>query len=60
MYILYGWAMSQKPPISNFVWIQDNSQFNEDFVKSYNEEIEADVQYMEKLLDNHTNLPFLP
>ena len=52
--------MSQKPPINNFVWIQDNSQFNEDFVKSYNEEIEVDVQYIEKLPDNHTNLPFLP
>ena len=58
--------MSQKPPINNFGWIQDNSQFNEDFIKHYNEEIdegyflEVDVQYMEKLSDNHNNLPLLP
>ena len=46
---LYGWAMSQKFPINNFVCIEDTSQFNEDFIKSYNEEndkeyfVEVDV-----------------
>ena len=25
---LYGWAMSQKLPVNNFVWIKDTSQFN--------------------------------
>ena len=35
---LYGWAMSQKHPVNNFEWIEDTSQFNEDFIKSYNEE----------------------
>ena len=30
--------MSQKLPVNNFEWIKDNSQFNEDFIKSYNEE----------------------
>ena len=34
----YGWAMLQKLPVSNFEWIKDNSQFNEDFIKNYNEE----------------------
>ena len=28
---LYGWAMSQKLPVNNFDWIEDTSQFNEDF-----------------------------
>ena len=44
-------AMSQKLPVNKFEWIEDTSQFNEDFIKSYNEEsdegnfLEADVQY---------------
>ena len=32
--------MSQKLPVNNFEWIEDTSQFNEDFIKSYNEESE--------------------
>ena len=60
---LCGWAMSQKLPANNFKWIEDTSQFNEDFIKHYNEEsgegyfLEVDVQYPEKL---HNDLPFLP
>ena len=33
---LYGWAMSQKLPVNNFGWIKDTFQFNEDFIKNYN------------------------
>ena len=33
---LYGWAMLQNHPVNNLGWIQDSSQFNEDFVKNYN------------------------
>ena len=50
---LYGWAMLQKPSANNFEWIEDTSQFNEDFIKSYNEEsdeeyfIEVGIQYLE-------------
>ena len=50
-------------PVNNFEWIKDTSQFNEHFIKIYNEEsdegyfMEVDVQYLEKL---HIFLPFLP
>ena len=63
---LYGWAMSQKLPVNNFKWIQDTSEFNEDFIKNYNEEsdkgyfLKFDVQYLEKLHELRNYLPFLP
>ena len=47
----------QKLPVNYFEWIEDTSQFNEDFIKNYNEEsdeghfLELDVQYPEKLHD---------
>ena len=40
---LYRWAMSRKLPVINFEWIEDTSQFNEDFINSYNEE--SDERY---------------
>ena len=49
---LYGWAMSQKLPVNNFEWIKDTFQFNEDFIKNYNEE------YPEKLHELHSDLHF--
>ena len=63
---LYGWAMSQKLPINNFEWIKYTSQFNEDFIKNYDEVrdegyvLEIDVQYLDKLYDFHNYLPFSP
>ena len=62
---LYWWAMSQKLLVNNFEWIKDTSQFNEDFIKNFNEEsdevylLEVDVQYVEKLQKIHNDLPFL-
>ena len=53
----YEWEMSQKLPVNDFEWIKDTSQFNEDFIKIYNEEsdegyfFEVDVQ----CLDNYVN-----
>ena len=35
---LYGWALLQKLPVNNFEQIGETSQFNEDFIKDYNEE----------------------
>ena len=63
---LYGWAMLQKLQVNNFEWIKDTSQFNEDFIKNYNEKsdegysLEVDVQYLEKLHELYNDLPFLP
>ena len=60
---LYDWAMGN---VYNFEWIEDISQFNEHFIKNYNEEsdkgyfLEIDVQYLEKLHEFHNDLPFLP
>ena len=33
----HDWEMSKKFPVDNSEWIKDNSQFNEDLIKSYNE-----------------------
>ena len=35
---LYGWTISQELSVNNFEWIEDTSQFNEDFIKNYYEE----------------------
>ena len=34
---LYEWTMSQKRPTNGFRWVEDLSQFNEDFMKKYDE-----------------------
>ena len=56
----------QKFPVNNFEWIEDSSQFNEEFLNNYNKEsdkgyfLESDVQYIENLHELHNDLPFLP
>ena len=58
--------MSQKLPVNDYKWVEETSQFNEDFIKIYNEDsdvryfIEADIQYPEKLHELHNDLSFLP
>ena len=58
---LYSWAMLQKLPVNKFEWIEQTSQFNEDFIKNYNEEsdegyfLEVDVQYPERLNELHND-----
>ena len=56
--------MSQKLPVSDLKWVEQTSQFNENFIKIYNEDsdigyfIEADVQHPEKLHELHNELHF--
>ena len=63
---LYGWAMSQKLPANKFEWIEEISQFHEDFLKDCKGEsdegyfLEVDVQYPETLHELHNELRFLP
>ena len=63
---LYGGAMSQKLPVNNFQQTEETSQFNEDYIKNYNEEsdegyfLEVDIQYPEKLHELNNDVPFLP
>ena len=58
--------MLQKPPVNNFDWVKNTFQFNEDFIKNYNEEndgryfLEVDAQYPKKLHELHNDLTFLP
>ena len=48
---LYGWAMSQKLPVNGFEWVEELSQFKEDFIKNYDEDsnkgyfLEVDAEY---------------
>ena len=59
---LCGRAMLQKLPVNNFEQIKDTSKFNEDFIRSYNEEsdegyfLKVDAQYREKLHVLHNDL----
>ena len=63
---LYGWAMSQKLPVNNFKQIKNLFQFNESFIRNYDENsnkgyfLEVDIDYPEKLFNLHKDLPFLP
>ena len=53
--------MCQKLSVNSFGWFQD-TQFNENFMKNYNQEIgegyfiEADVQHPQKLLEIYNDL----
>ena len=63
---LYVWVMSQKLAVNKLEWIEDTSQFNEDFIKNYNKESdegcfpEVDVQYLQKFHEPQNDLPLLP
>ena len=63
---LYGWAMSKKLPVDGFKWVDDLSMFTEDFIKSYDEEVDVGcllvvyIEYPKTLRMLHSDLPFLP
>ena len=58
--------MSQNLRVNDFKWVEEISEFNEEFIKRYNDKndegyfLEADVQYPENLHNVHNNLPFFP
>ena len=60
------WLVNATKASSNFEWIKDTSQFNEDFIKNYNKEndegyfLGVDVQYLEELHELNNDLPFSP
>ena len=52
-------------PVNKFKWIEDTSQFDEDFIQNFNEEsnkgyfLEVDIQYPKKLHKFPNDLRFL-
>ena len=61
----YGWAMSQKLPVDGFKCVKDLSQFNESFIKNYDENtdrgyfLEVDIEYPKILFISHKDLAYL-
>ena len=57
--------MSQKLSVGNFKQVEETPEFNEDFIKSYNDEsdkgyfFENDVYYPENVHNLHNDSPFL-
>ena len=55
----YGWVMSQKLPVNDFKRVEDISEFDETFIKKYNEEsykgylLEIDIEYIENFYNLH-------
>ena len=62
---LYGWPMSKKLPVNGFKWIEYLSEFNEDFIKNYDENgdvgyfLGVDIECPKKVSDLHKDLSFL-
>ena len=52
--------MSQTLPITDYKWIEDISDFDEIFMKFYEERyfLKADVQYTDSVYNLHNDLPF--
>ena len=62
---LYGYTMCEKRPVNGFKWVEDLSQFNEDFIKIFDENsdkgyfLEVDVEYPKNLFNSHKDSPYL-
>ena len=52
---LYRWAMSQKVSVNGFKWTEETSQFNEDFIKSYNEKKKKKDMFLKLILNIDKN-----
>ena len=58
--------MSQKLSVNGFQWVEYLSEFDEGFIKRYNEKskegylLEVDIQYPENLHNVQNDLTFLP
>ena len=58
--------MPRKLSLGDFKLLEGTTQFNEDFIKSYNEDsdigyfLEVGFWYLEKLHKIHNDFPFLP
>ena len=56
--------MSQKLPVNGFKWVGNLSEFNEDFIKKYDEDsntgyfLEVNVDYPKDLSNSHNDFPF--
>ena len=63
---LYGKAMTEKLPVRGFKWLDDISKIDEDFVKNYDKNnnkgyiLDVDIDYLNKLQNLNSDLPFLP
>ena len=57
--------MYQKCPINGFEWVEDLYQFDESFIKNYDENsdkgyfFDIDVEYLKNLFNLHKDFPFL-
>ena len=62
---LYGYPICEKLPVNGFKWVEDLSQFNEGFIKIFDENsnngyfIEVDLEYPKHLFNSHKVLPYL-
>ena len=62
---LYGQVMSQKLSVKGFKWVKKLSEFDELFIKNYDENsnkgcsLEVDVEYPKNLFNLHKDPPFL-
>ena len=58
--------MSRKLSVNGFKWVKNLSKFDERIIKDYDGNsnkryfLEVDVEYLKKLLNFQSDLPFLP
>ena len=46
--------MSQKVPVNNLEWIEKTYQFNEDFIKIYNDQNDENI-FLKLMFNTHNN-----